>query len=90
MREHQLKSWPPYYEDVESGRKSFELRFNGDRQFGVGDLLILREWSPRGDFTGRSCKREVVYVLHGVGIGGIAPLHGLSVNYVILGLKVVT
>lgn len=39
---HDLKVWAPYWEDVNSGRKTVEIRLN-DRWFQVGDVLLLRE-----------------------------------------------
>lgn len=44
--EHDLKCWPKYYEYVASGDKTFEVRRN-DRDFRVGDTLLLREYEPR-------------------------------------------
>ncbi len=61
MREHELKTWPPYFEAVLEGRKTFEIR-RDDRGFGVGDTLLLKEWDPRGsltDFGGRYTLREI-------------------------------
>lgn len=43
---HELKTWPPYFDDVASGVKTVELRREDDRNFEVGDTLILREWDP--------------------------------------------
>lgn len=42
---HDLKTLPEYYKDVASGLKTFELRRN-DRNFQVGDTLLLREFVP--------------------------------------------
>lgn len=42
---HELKVWPDFFDDLCSGKKSFELR-KLDRPFAVGDTLCLREWSP--------------------------------------------
>lgn len=62
-RIHELKTWTSYYAAVESGKKTFEVRLN-DRDFRVGDVLRLREWSVEsGDYTGRECWRTVTYVL---------------------------
>lgn len=62
MREHALKTWPPYFEAVLNGSKTFEIR-RDDRGFGVGDTLLLKEWDPRGsltDFGGRYTLREIL------------------------------
>ena len=91
MVTHELKSWPEMFEPLLNGKKTFELRYN-DRRFEVGDILVLKEWIPdlapghwgEGKYTGRSCTRLVTFILHGVGIGAIAPLKGLAINYVIL------
>lgn len=41
--QHELKTWPGYFEDVISGRKTFEVRVF-DRPYRFGDTLKLREW----------------------------------------------
>jgi hypothetical protein len=61
--EHELKTWPPYYDALVDGSKTFEYRLN-DRGFHVGDVLYLREWEPQdGFYTGRSMRRPVTYML---------------------------
>ena len=42
---HVLKTWPPFYEDMRDGKKTFEYRKN-DRAFKVGDFLVLYRWNP--------------------------------------------
>jgi ASC-1-like (ASCH) protein len=59
---HYLKTINPYFRDVESGKKTFEVRFN-DRNFKVFDVLHLQEFSPPNDFSGREIDFEVTYVL---------------------------
>lgn len=78
MAEHELKTWPTFYEAVAAGDKTFELR-KDDREFQVGDTLHLREWQPSG-YTGRECKRRVTYVLTN------APNFGLMPGFAVLGL----
>jgi len=50
MITHNLKTWPSYFNEVLSGEKTFEIRRN-DRQFQVGDLLILEEYIPFEEST---------------------------------------
>ncbi len=64
--DHDLKTWPPYFEAVFDGRKQFEIRRTDDRTFRVGDVLLLREWLPISEqYTGRWCTRLVTYILSG-------------------------
>jgi hypothetical protein len=66
---HDLKCWPQFFEAVASGEKRFELREN-DRNYRVGDTLLLHEWSPNGDgYSGRTVRARVTYVLHGGSFG---------------------
>src|SRR4051812_13772091 len=72
---HDLKCWPGSWEAVASGLKKHEIRV-ADRDFKVGDDVILREFMPNvaehgpvvwagkitGNFTGRSLLRKITYV----------------------------
>lgn len=61
MTEHVLKTWMTQFQDIVDCRKTFEVRKN-DRDFKVGDTLLLCEWNPLIEmFTGRQCKVEVRY-----------------------------
>lgn len=58
----QLKIWPEYYQAVQDNRKTFEIRFD-DRDYAVGDYLVLNEWNPNTEsYTGRRAVRRVTYV----------------------------
>ncbi len=67
---HSLKLITDFFDDVLSGRKSFEIRQN-DRNFKVGDYLALNEiilteqenTPPQCSYTGRSCMVYVDYIL---------------------------
>lgn len=66
---HELKIWPEYFKEVRRGRKRFELRFN-DRDYHVGDTLILKEWVPEHyapayapGYTGEVVMVRVDYIL---------------------------
>ena len=78
---HELKILPKYYNDVVAGKKNFELRKN-DRNFQVGDILVLKEWS--GDYTGRKIEAEVKYILQD------CPEYGLDEGYCIMSLNVLS
>lgn len=57
---HELKIKPEYFAAVASGDKTFEIRNNADRNFQVGDTLLLWEWN--GGFTGLTAERTVSYI----------------------------
>lgn len=48
---HDLKTWTEYFQAVKSGDKTFEIREN-DRNFKVGDVLLLREFIPCPECSG--------------------------------------
>lgn len=62
---HELKTWLGFFQDVDEGTRTFEVRHN-DRNFKVGDILHLREFEPiSGHYTGREVWRVVTYVMEG-------------------------
>jgi ASC-1-like (ASCH) protein len=65
MQTHYLKTWPEYFEEVWSGKKTFEVR-KDDRGFRVGDRLVLFEWNPEAESsTGRTVDVTITYILRG-------------------------
>lgn len=74
--DHQLKTLPEFFSAVATGRKTFEVRIN-DRDYRVGDTLLLLEWTESGGYTGRRVRREVTYVTDYAQVGG----------HVVLGLR---
>lgn len=65
MKKHKLKTWPLYFIAVWEGSKKFEVRKN-DRNFEVGDYLILREYNPNTDkYSGREVLVIVTYMMGG-------------------------
>ena len=59
---HELKMWPPFFEEVARGTKKFEFR-KYDRDYGVVDVLVLNEWDPmKSDYTGRMMKVQVLAI----------------------------
>ena len=66
---HELKVWPACFAAVESSAKPFDLREN-DRNFQLGDLLLLREYEPESEqYSGRTLTRWISYILHGGAFG---------------------
>lgn len=80
MTVHYLKIKPEYYKDVECGLKTFELRKN-DRDFQVGDILMLIKLDDMGNETDQVCKVKVRYILKD------CPQYGLKDGYAILGIN---
>ncbi|MEB8419054.1 DUF3850 domain-containing protein [Enterococcus casseliflavus] len=72
-----MKIEPQYFEAIVDKRKQFEIRKN-DRNFQVGDQLILKEWNKEG-FTGRSYQSEITYITDYMQKNG----------YVVLGMRAV-
>lgn len=63
---HELKIWPEYFEPVNAWLKPFEIRLM-DREYRVGDVLVLHEFVPDQapglqSFTGRVCERTISYI----------------------------
>lgn len=61
MKYHKIKILPEYYNAIDSGRKTFEVRFN-DRNYQVDDILLLQEWVD-GQYTGRELEAAITYLL---------------------------
>ncbi len=62
MIAHELKTWPDPFRAVASGRKKHEVR-KFDRNFEVGDLLILQEYDPNTNlYSGQELKVHVSYI----------------------------
>lgn len=85
MREHALKTWPVFFDEVLSGRQTFQVRKNGrDRNFQEGDALLLEEWQPDEDgpggaYTGRKVRVVVRSVLRG-------PILGIQKGWCVMGV----
>lgn len=76
---HYLKTWTPYFKDIKSGIKQFTARKN-DRNYEVGDTLILEDFDPiRGKYTGAWIPELVVYKFDDVRL--------VKKGHVILGIR---
>lgn len=75
---HNLKILPQYFEEVQKLNKRFELR-KDDRDYKVGDLIMLSEWENE-ELTGRHTSYlEITYILRK------CPEYGLMDGYCVLG-----
>ncbi|WP_162806722.1 DUF3850 domain-containing protein [Sphingosinicella terrae] len=60
---HELKCWPKFFGPIIEGRKRHDLRRAGDRDFRIGDRMVLREFCPQSEeYTGRSQTVEISYI----------------------------
>jgi hypothetical protein len=60
---HELKCWPKFFEPISAGLKRHDLRRSKDRDFRVGDRLLLREFDPDcAAYTGRSQMVEITFI----------------------------
>lgn len=79
MSENWIKTDEPYYSDVGSGAKPFEVRIdNRYPAYAVEDTLHLQQFVD-GTLTGKECARVVSYVLRDPDY--------VKDEYVLLGLK---
>jgi hypothetical protein len=63
LKNHNLKTWPIFYQEVKSGKKTFEERLD-DRGYEVGDTLTLQEFDPdKQEYTGDEIVKGVPYLL---------------------------
>jgi hypothetical protein len=79
MKEHELKTLPQYFKEVSKGNKTWELREN-DRNFQVGDILILQEYDLDKGYTGDEYRAKVKYIFHG-------GKYGLDKDYCIMSIE---
>lgn len=75
---HEVKLAAMYYDDVKTGKKTFELRKN-DRNYRERDKLHMLEFKD-GKHTGRTISADIVYLLE--------EYTGLTEGYCILGIRV--
>lgn len=60
---HELKTVQPFYEQVVTGKKKFEVRKN-DRGFKEGDKVYLQEYDAANNtYSGRSYMAFITYIL---------------------------
>lgn len=77
---HELKVWPEFFSALWNLNKTFEVRKN-DRDFHIGDRLLLMEWDNAAQLhTGRYVRFLVTYIL----LGG---QFGVEEGYCVMGMR---
>jgi len=83
MKQHRLKTHPQYFERILSGDKTFEVRKN-DRDFQVGDEIILEEWYPESEsYSGDWALVRVTYLLQG-------GQFGIEDDYIVMSIRILS
>lgn len=67
-----------YFEALLRGEKTFEIREKRDRNFQIGDILVLDELAQDSWYTGRRLYRVVTYIVTGA--------FGIPETHVVMGL----
>ena len=77
---HYLKTWPEFYDLMESGDKNFELR-KDDRDYNKGDTLHLQKYDMEKGYYGKYMEVLVTCVVRNV------PEFGLTKGFCIMSTK---
>lgn len=80
MARHILKTWPTYWNQVETGEKTFEVRKN-DRDFQIGDTVELRRFDPEADDA-----EDFAVLTFDIGSMIIGPQFGIEDGWAVLSL----
>ncbi len=86
--DYEVKSWPWFFEEMISGQKKHDMRDKRDRDYAVGDRMLLREFDPRyGEYTGRAAIATITYITDNVTPCAMSSA-ALDRNFAILSLDV--
>lgn len=77
---HELKIQSKYFTEILKGTKNFECRKN-DRNFQVGDIVVLREWNSNTLYTGQKVEGKITYILDN--------FEGLMEGYVVFSIELI-
>ncbi len=79
-RYHELKTNPVPYGFLLTKEKTAEFR-KMDRDFKIGDTLILKEYNPFTAYTGRYLLRKITHIQIG---------YGIPEGYAMLSIRILT
>ena len=79
---HTLKCWPDAFDATYIGLKHHEIRVN-DRDYQVGDHLLLKYWDPKTKKYGKKAIQvEVAHITHGGEYGLPKKLCVMSIQHI--------
>jgi hypothetical protein len=63
IRVHEVKSWTAFFQAFKTGAKKHDMRDMIDRDYQVGDVLVLHEYDPfKGEYTGEKLAMRITYI----------------------------
>lgn len=83
MKTHELKIKPHFFTDIYFGFKHHEFRLN-DRDFKLGDRLLLKEYLKNNTYSGNELLCDVTYILDCCPI-----MDDYSCNWVVMEIKTI-
>ncbi len=82
---HEVKSWSRFFQRTLAREKMFEIRLN-DRNYQVGDFLLLREWDELTErYTGLFQAVLITYILGADMHCAVSPV-AINKPYIVLGI----
>lgn len=87
---HTLKSWSMFFNDIDNGTRTADIRSTKDRRFKVGDVLDLHEFDPvTFKYTGRCLTAEITYIQANKSNPCAISQFALNDDYAVLSIKVI-
>lgn len=83
---HHVKSWPELFAAADAGDKLHDVRDLRERDYKVGDQLVLEEYSPERGYTGRQAFFRITYITSELNPCAFSP-SVLKPGYGILSIK---
>lgn len=63
MATYNVKSWVSFFQAFKRGEKKHDMRDLTDRNYKVGDILVLEEYDPfKGEYTGDKMTMKITYI----------------------------
>ena len=89
LYDYEVKSWPAFFSQMIAGDKKHDMRDKRDRDYKIGDRMLLREFDPfGGGYTGREAVALITYITDNVTPCAMSSA-ALDNNFAILSVKMV-